>query len=193
MTESISLEKGQRIELTKGTGIKKIKLACGWNPNIEKGGSKFDLDAYVLFLNKDGKLQNGRSDMLFFNTPNRTHPSGAAIHSGDNLTGEGEGDDEVITIDLTKVPEYTNEIKGIISIFEASERRQNFGLVNSAFGRIVNGETNVELCRIDLTEDKSTSKTVYVGRVYRHNGEWKFEALDKGFEGEIGDVENAHL
>ncbi len=178
---SINLEKGARADITKGTGIKKIRIGLGWDANAP-GGAPFDLDAMVFALNKDGKCAT-KEDFVFFN--NLKHPSGSIVHSGDNLTGAGDGDDEVISIDLDKVPASIEKIAIAIVIFKATERHENFGMVKNAFARVINADDNKEIMKYDLAEDYSTSTTVIVGEIYRKDGEWKFSAIGEGKKVEI--------
>lgn len=175
---TISLKKGEKVELTKG--IKQIKLALGWQPKKFDTEQDFDLDASVLCLNKDGKANDGQ-DLVFYN--NKKHPSGAIVHSGDDRTGGGKGDNEIINIDLSKLPANIERIACIITIYEAEERKQNFGMIESAFARVVDPATNQELVRHDLTESYSLETAMIVGEIYRHDGEWKFGAIGAGFAG----------
>ncbi len=178
---SISLTKGQKIDLTKGNpGLSKILVGLGWDVNKYDGGAAFDLDASAFLLNANGKLQNPK-DMVFFN--NLKHSSGSVIHTGDNLTGEGEGDDEQIKVDLSKIPASVEKIDFTVTIYEADSRKQNFGQVSNAFIRIVDESNGKELIRYDLGEDFSVETAVVVGELYRHAGEWKFSAIGSGFKG----------
>ena len=128
----------------------------------------------------DGKTASD-ADFVFYG--NLKHASGGVEHLGDNLTGEGDGDDEQIKVDLSKVPEAVEKIDFTVTIYEAEERRQNFGQVSNAFIRIVDESSNTELIRYDLGEDFSIETAVVVGELYRHNGEWKFNAVGSGFQG----------
>lgn len=177
---SISLKKGEKTDLTKGTGIQKIKVALGWQPKKFDTEQDFDLDASVLCLNKDGKANSGQ-DLVFYN--NLKHPSGAIVHSGDDRTGGGQGDNEIISIDLPKVPANIERMACIITIYEAETRKQNFGMIESAFARVVDAATNKEIARYDLTENYSIETAMIVGEIYRHDGEWKFGAIGAGFAG----------
>lgn len=177
----ISLKKGQKVDLTKSNpSLTKIMVGLGWDTNKYDGGSAFDLDAAAFFLNDTGKV-NEDSDFVFYS--NQLHPSGAAKHMGDNLTGDGDGDDEQILIDLTAIPANINKIDFTVTIYEAEERRQNFGQVSNAFIRIVDEATNEELIRYDLGEDFSIETAVIVAEMYRHENEWKFNAIGSGFQG----------
>ena len=178
---AVSLKKGQKVDLTKtNPGLKEILIGLGWDTNKYDGGSDFDLDAAAFLLNGAGKT-NADSDFIFYG--NLKHASGAVEHLGDNLTGAGEGDDEEIQIDLSKVPENIEKIDFTVTIYEAEERKQNFGQVENAFIRVVNKATNEELIRYDLGEDFSIETAVVIGELYRNKGEWKFNAIGSGFEG----------
>jgi tellurium resistance protein TerD len=178
---AVSLKKGQKVDLTKGNpGLKHLLIGLGWDVNKYDGGGDFDLDASAFLLNKDGKV-TGDSDFVFYG--NLKHASGAVVHQGDNLTGEGEGDDEQIKVDLSLVPDTINKIDFTVTIYEAEKRKQNFGQVSNAFIRVVDEDKNEELIRFDLGEDFSIETAVVVGELYRNNGEWKFNAIGNGFEG----------
>ncbi|CEN21780.1 TerD family protein [Paraclostridium sordellii] len=180
---AISLKKGQKIDLTKSNpGLDRILVGLGWDTNRYDGGNDFDLDATVFMLGENGKV-TGEADLVFFN--NKKHSSGSVEHMGDNRTGQGDGDDEVIKIELSKVPASINKIAFAVTIYEAIERRQNFGQVENAYIRIMNADTNEELVRYDLGEDFSIENAVVVAELYRHNGEWKFNAIGSGFENNL--------
>lgn len=181
---AISLKKGQKVDLTKtNPGLKNILIGLGWDTNKYDGGSDFDLDASVFLLKADGKV-NGNEDFVFYG--NLKHVSGSVEHLGDNLTGAGEGDDEQVKIDLSKVPENIEKIDFTVTIYEADERKQNFGQVENAFIRVMNAENNEELIRYDLGEDFSVETAVVIGELYRNKGEWKFNAIGSGFSGGLG-------
>lgn len=183
---AISLKKGQKVDLTKGNpGLSKLLVGLGWDVNKYDGGADFDLDVSVFLLGSDGKVTSG-DDFVFFN--NLKHSSGSVISMGDNLTGEGEGDDEQVKVDLSKVPADIEKIDFTVTIYEAESRKQNFGQVSNAFIRIVDEEKNEELIRYDLGEDFSIETAVIVGELYRHNGEWKFNAIGSGFNGGLADL-----
>ena len=178
---AVSLKKGQKVDLTKtNPGLKKILIGLGWDTNKYDGGGAFDLDAAAFLLKGDGKV-NDDSDFVFYG--NLKHSSGSVEHLGDNLTGEGEGDDEEIKIDLSQVPATVEKIDFTVTIYEAEERKQNFGQVENAFIRVVNEDTNEELIRYDLGEDFSIETAVVIGELYRNKGEWKFNAIGSGFSG----------
>lgn len=177
----IVLKKGQKIDLTKNNAsLKKLLVGLGWDTNKYDGGYDFDLDASVFCCGEDGKVHNDL-DFIFYN--NLKHSSGAIEHMGDNLTGDGDGDDEQVKIDLSLVPEHISKIDFTVTIHEAAERGQNFGQVSNAYVRVVNSETNEEILKYDLGEDFSIETAIVVGELYRHNGEWKFNAIGSGFQG----------
>lgn len=178
---AVSLTKGQKVDLTKGNpGLSKLLVGLGWDVNKYDGGSAFDLDAAAFLLTGSGKVSSD-ADFVFYG--NLKHASGGVEHLGDNLTGEGEGDDEQIKVNLSAVPASVEKIDFTVTIYEAEERRQNFGQVSNAFIRVVDEATGTELIRYDLGEDFSIETAVVVGELYRHNGEWKFNAVGSGFQG----------
>ena len=177
----INLSKGQKVDLTKGNAsLKHIMVGLGWDVNAFDSGADFDLDASAFMCGANGKCPTEK-EFVFFG--NLEHPSGAVKHLGDNLTGEGDGDDEQIFVDLKAIPESVDKIAFTVTIYEAQERRQNFGQVSNAYIRIVDEDTNQELIRYDLGEDFSIETAIVVGELYRHNGEWKFNAIGSGFQG----------
>ncbi len=178
---AISLSKGQKVDLTKGNpGLSRLLVGLGWDVNKYDTGSDFDLDAAAFLLGANGKVTSD-SDFIFYN--NKMHSSGSVQHMGDNLTGAGEGDDEEIKIDLSRVPANIEKIAFTVTIHEAEQRRQNFGQVSNAFIRVVDENKNQELIRYDLGEDFSIETAVVVGELYRNSGEWKFTATGSGFKG----------
>ncbi len=178
---AISLSKGQRIDLTKtNPGLTKVVIGLGWDTNKYDGGHDFDLDASAFLLDDSEKVRN-EQDFVFYN--NTTGGNGSVVHTGDNRTGEGDGDDEQIKVDLTSVPADINKIAFTITIHEAEARGQNFGQVSNAYVRVVNEESNEELIRYDLGEDFSIETAVVVCELYRHGNEWKFNAVGSGFSG----------
>ncbi len=177
----INLSKGQKIDLTKtNPGLKSIMVGLGWDVNVFDTGAAFDLDASAFLAGANGRC-NSDKDFVFYG--NLKHPSGAVEHMGDNLTGEGDGDDEQIKIDLSKIPSNIEKIAFTVTIYDAENRKQNFGQVSNAFIRIVNVENNQELIHYDLGEDFSIETAVVVGELYKHNGEWKFNAIGSGYQG----------
>ena len=188
---AISLSKGQKVSLTKDNpGLTEIRVGLGWDEVQQEQKKGFfasllsapkediDCDASVYLL-KNGKLAS-EDDIVFFN--NLKHKSGSVYHHGDNLTGGGEGDDEQISINLTKVPAEYDRIVIAVNIYKANERKQHFGLVQNAFIRVVNKTNNTELCRYNLTDNYSGSTGIIFGEVYRHEGEWKFNAVGEGIQ-----------
>ena len=178
---AITLSKGQKVSLTKGNpGLKHIVVGLGWDTNKYDGGFDFDLDSAAFLLDENGKV-NADTDFVFYN--NLKHSSGAVEHLGDNLTGEGDGDDEQVKVDLSLVPQNISKIAFTVTIHEALERRQNFGQVSNSYVRVIDEDTNQELLNYELGEDFSIETAIVVCEIYRHNGEWKFKALGSGFEG----------
>jgi stress response protein SCP2 len=186
---SISLQKGQKVSLTKDKpGLSKICVGLGWDEVQQPkgffssllGGTKEDIDCDAsVYLLKNGKLASDE-DMVFFN--NLNHKSGAVYHHGDNLTGGGDGDDEQVSIDLKKIPQEYDRIVIAANIYKGAERKQHFGLVENAFIRVVDESNNTELCRYNLTDDYSGKTGLIFGEVYRHDGEWKFNAVGEGVQ-----------
>lgn len=177
----ISLKKGQKVSLTKDNpGLKKVVVGLGWDTNQYDTGGDFDLDTAAFFLTDSGKVSRPE-DFVFFG--NLNHPSGAAQHMGDNLTGAGDGDDEQIKIDLSLVPADITKIAFTVTIYEAEARQQNFGQVSNAFIRIYNEETGEEVLRYDLGEDFSIETAAVFGELYKNNEEWKFNAIGNGYQG----------
>lgn len=177
----INLSKGQKVSLTKDNpGLKTLLVGLGWDVNRYDTGGDFDLDAAAFLLNFEGVCTNEK-DFVFYG--NLKHPSGSVQHLGDSLTGEGEGDDEQITIDLSLVPPEIERIAFTVTIYDADNRKQNFGQVSNSFIRIVDQSSGTELIRYDLGEDFSIETAVVVGELYKNNGEWKFNAIGNGFQG----------
>lgn len=178
---AITLKKGQKIDLTKGNpGLKKLKLGLGWDTNSFDSGYDYDLDVSIFMVGKSGKVERDE-DFIFYN--NLKHISGSVEHLGDNRTGEGDGDDEEILVSLDKIPNHIERIAVTVTIYEASERRQNFGQVNNSYVRVLNSDNEQEVLRYDLGEEFSIETAITVCEIYRYNGEWKFSAVGAGFEG----------
>ncbi|AEH11090.1 MULTISPECIES: TerD family protein [Protofrankia] len=174
----VSLSKGGNVSLTKeAPGLTNIVVGLGWDVRSTTGAD-FDLDASAIALRSDGKVLSD-SHFVFFN--NLKSPDGAIEHQGDNLTGEGEGDDEAINVSLASLPAEVDKVVFPVSIYDADARQQNFGQVRNAFIRIVNGVGGAEIARYDLTEDASTETAMVFGEVYRHGAEWKFRAVGQGY------------
>lgn len=180
---AVSLSKGGNVSLSKeAPGLKKVLVGLGWDARATDGGD-FDLDASAFMLNASGKVRSD-VDFIFYN--NLKSKDGSLEHTGDNSTGAGDGDDEAIRIDLTKVPADVQRIAICVTIHEADTRRQNFGMVSNAFVRIVNNDSDKEIARYDLAEDASTETAMIFAEVYRHGGDWKFKAIGQGFAGGLG-------
>lgn len=181
---AISLQKGQKVDLTKSNpGLTKVMVGLGWDTNKYDGGKDFDLDAAAFMLDSSGKVRT-ESDFIFYN--NLKDTAGSVTHMGDNLTGEGEGDDEQVKVNMALVPAEIHRISFTVTIHDAVNRGQNFGQVSNAFIRIVKEETGEELIRYNLGEDFSIETAVVVGELYRQGAEWKFNAIGSGFQGGLG-------
>lgn len=179
---AINLSKGQKV--TIDSNVKYAFAGLGWDANTYDNNKDFDLDASIFLLDSSEKLKDERN-FVFYN--NLKDPSGAITHTGDNRTGDGAGDDEKILIDFTKIPENVHKLAIVVTIHEANERNQNFGMVKNAYIRIVRlnniKDTNgVEELRFDLSEDYSTETSILVAEIYRHNNEWKFAAIGSGYK-----------
>ncbi|WP_347488775.1 TerD family protein [Desulfoscipio sp. XC116] len=186
----INLQKGQKIDLTKNNpGLSKITVGLGWDPADNNGGGKgllgslfgggaktgnIDCDASVYLLDANGKLAK-KKNLVYYG--NKTSPCGSVRHSGDNLTGQGEGDDEQIMVDLSRVPADVHRLVFVVNIYDCEKRRQHFGMIRNAFIRVVNNANNQELCKFNLSEGYENKTTLITGEVYRHQSEWKFAAL----------------
>lgn len=180
---SISLQKGQKVSLSKdNAGLGRIVVGLGWDEVRRKGGffapkpQAIDCDASAIML-RNGKFAD-KNDLIYYG--NLTHSTGTVKHMGDNLTGAGEGDDEQIIIDLANVPQIYDRIVIVVNIYQAVQRKQHFGLIQNAFIRLVDARNNNEMCKYNLTEDYSGMTAMIFGEVYRHNGEWKFNAIGQG-------------
>jgi len=175
---SVSLAKGGNVSLTKmAPSLTSVSVGLGWDVRTTTGVD-FDLDASALLCGADGKVLDDKH-FIFFN--NLKSPDGSVEHTGDNLTGEGEGDDEAIIVNLSSVPPTVDKIVFPVSIYDAQARSQSFGQVINAFIRVVDRANNAELARYDLTEDASTETAMIFGELYRHGGEWKFRAIGQGY------------
>lgn len=176
---SINLSKGERLNLSKeAPGLKNAGIGLGWDINPTDTGSAFDLDASVFMLGSGGKIPDNKY-FIFYN--NKESPDGSVNHLGDSRTGEGTGDDETILLDLTKVNPAVEELVFVVTIHEAEARRQNFGQVRNAFIRIYDSTTNLEVTKYDLDEDFSRETAVEFGRLYKKDGEWRFQAVGQGY------------
>nr|WP_263326013.1 TerD family protein [Neobacillus sp. Marseille-Q6967] len=190
---AISLQKGQRVDLTKGNpGLSKIMVGLGWDP-VQKsgggggflgslfggggGGANVDCDASVIMIGPNDRVQSNQDVIYFGNLKSR---DGSVQHSGDNLTGDGEGDDEQIMIDLSRVPANIQKLVFVVNIYDCVKRKQHFGMIRNAFIRVLDPSNRQEMIRYNLTDDYSGSTSLVVGEIYRHNNEWKFAAVGTG-------------
>lgn len=178
---SVNLQKGQKVDLTKGnSGLSKVMVGLGWDAVEQTGGffggraQDIDCDAIAFLLNSEGKIENS-GDVVFFN--NLNHISGCVLHQGDNLTGAGEGDDEQIMVDLARLPQKYERIVILVSIYKATDRNQHFGMIKNAFIRLVDADKNKELCIYNLSENYTGMTALVFGELYRYKGEWKFNAV----------------
>ncbi len=176
---AINLQKGQRENLN----AQKFTIGLGWDTNASTTGAAFDLDASVFILGENSKLV-GDDYFVFYN--NAKSPDGAVTHTGDNLTGDGDGDDESILVDLSKINSAVQEICVVVTIHDATDRKQNFGQVRNSFIRVVDEQNNV-LVKYELDEDFSVETAIEFGRIYRKEGQWKFEAVGAGMKGGLED------
>lgn len=182
---SISLDKGGNVSLSKEEpGLTKILVGLGWDTR-SSDGAEFDLDASAFLLADTGKVR-GDNDFVFYS--NLRTGDGSVEHTGDNRTGEGDGDDEALIVDLAKIPSDVLKVAVAATIHDADVRRQNFGMVQNAFMRVVNAANDREIARYDLTEDYSVETALIFGEIYRHNGEWKFRAVGQGYQGGLASL-----
>ena len=194
----VNLQKGQRVDLTKGNAsLNKIYVGLGWDPVQQKSGGLFsslfgggkaadvDCDASCLML-RDGKV-SGKTDIVYFG--NLRSANGAVAHSGDNLTGAGDGDDEVISVELKNIPAEYDKLTFVVNIYDARNRKQHFGMIQNAYIRIVNASTNEELIRYSLTDNYADMMSLVVGEIYRQGTDWKFAAVGSGTQdGSLGEL-----
>ncbi len=186
---AVSLVKGSNVSLKKvDPGIKKALIGLGWDARATDGAA-FDLDASIFMLGSNEKVRSD-ADFIFYN--NKTSADGSVVHGGDNLTGAGEGDDEQVYIELTNVPADVQKVIFAATIYEADTRRQNFGMVSNAFIRVVNQETELEIVRFDLSEDASIETAMVFGELYRRRGDWKFRAVEQGYQGGLGPLARSY-
>ncbi|GAA0347570.1 MAG: TerD family protein [Morganella sp. (in: enterobacteria)] len=182
---SVSLSKGGNVSLSKtAPSMKNVLIGLGWDVR-STDGQDFDLDASAFLLTATGKVR-GDADFIFYNNLRST--DGSVSHTGDNRTGQGDGDDESLIIKLDMIPAEIDKIVFVVTIHDATARRQSFGQVSGAFIRLVNDDTNTEVARYDLTEDASTETAMLFGELYRHNSEWKFRAVGQGYAGGLASV-----
>jgi Uncharacterized proteins involved in stress response, homologs of TerZ and putative cAMP-binding protein CABP1 len=187
---SVNLQKGQKVDLTKeNPNLQHLMVGLGWDPISAQqsgflkgvfGGAKrqIDCDASVLLLNENGKIQAKNDDIVYFG--HLTHSTKAIRHMGDNLTGAGAGDDEQIFVDLSTLPPRYDKAVFVVNIYQSVQRSQHFGMIQNAFIRLINADTNEELCRYNLTEDYNGKTAMIMGEIYRHDGNWKFNAIGMG-------------
>jgi tellurium resistance protein TerD len=181
----VSLSKGGNVSLSKeAPGLTAVNIGLGWDVRTTTGAD-FDLDASALLVGTDGKIL-GDQYFVFFN--NLKSPDGSVEHTGDNLTGEGEGDDEMIKVSLASVPAEIDKVVFPVSIYDAESRGQSFGQVRNAFIRVVNQADNREIARYDLSEDASNETAMIFGEVYRNGNEWKFRAVGQGYSTGLGGI-----
>ena len=182
---AINLQKGQR----ESINAPKFTIGLGWDTNTSSTGQAFDLDASVFILGENGKMLSDQH-FIFYN--NLKSPNDAVVHTGDNLTGDGDGDDEQVMVDLSKIDNNASEIIVVVTIHDAASRNQNFGQVRNSFVRIVDTASNAELLNYELEEDFSIETAVEFGRIYKRNNEWKFEAVGTGMKGGLQDYLNKY-
>ncbi|WNR45560.1 TerD family protein [Paenibacillus roseipurpureus] len=184
---TVSLVKGQKIDLTKGNaGLSKVVVGLGWDPAVvekkgffgtKKTAVEIDIDASVILLDEKGHITKEKHVVYFGNLQS---PDGSVVHSGDNRTGDGDGDDEQVTIQLGQVPADVSKMVFVVNIYDCVNRKQDFGLVQSAYIRVLNGSNQQELVKFNLTDNYASKTSLIVGEIYRHSGEWKFNAIGEG-------------
>lgn len=184
---SVNLQKGQKIDLTKGGGggLRSVMVGLGWDEAPRSGGGLFglskpkpiDCDASVILCGANGKLISTDTKDCLVYYGNLKHPSGAIVHQGDNLTGEGEGDDEQIMVDLLRIPANIDKMVFVVNIYDANVRKQHFGMIKNAFIRLVDMDRRTEICKFNLSENYNNMTGLVVGEIYRRNGDWKFNAI----------------
>jgi tellurium resistance protein TerD len=180
---AISLQKGGNVNLSKeAPGLTRVMIGLGWDPRATDGAA-FDLDGSAFLQKGDGKVR-ADADFIFYNNLKST--DGSVVHQGDNTSGQGEGDDEKVLVDLSKVPAEIEKISLCVTIHEAESRKQSFGMVGKAYIRCLNADGDKELARYDLSEDGSTETAMIFGELYRAGSEWKFKAIGQGFKGGLG-------
>jgi len=190
---AISLQKGQRVSLDKvAPGLTAAFIGLGWDTNVTDTGYDFDLDASVFLLNAQEKLISD-NHFIFYNNLTSPDPDKSVKHMGDNLTGEGDGDDEVVIVDLRKVPQDVHRIVVTVTIHEADKRGQNFGQVRNAFVRLVDVATKEEVLRYDLEEDFSIETAIIMAELYRKDGQWRMNAVGAGYQGGLQAVLNRYI
>ncbi len=185
----VNLVKGGNISLSKeAPGLTKFIIGLGWDVRKD-GGSNFDLDASIFMLGENEKIRSEK-DIIYFG--NLKSKDGSVIHTGDNLTGEGDGDDEQLKVDLAKVPSDIHKLVVTVSIYDAKKKKQNFGMISNSFVRIVDEKSSKEITRYDLGSEFGEECSVIFGEIYRKNGEWKFRAVGQGIKDEIRELVNSY-
>ena len=180
---AINLQKGGNVNLSKeAPGLAKMIIGLGWDARVTDGAA-FDIDGSAFLLKADGKVR-ANIDMIFYN--NLKSSDGSVTHTGDNRTGDGDGDDESVIVDLSRVPADVDKIAVCVTIHDAEARKQNFGMVSKAYVRCVNENGNTEIARFDLSEDGSTETAMVFGEIYRNGADWKFKAIGQGYKGGLG-------
>ena len=186
---AISLQKGGNVNLSKeAPGLTKVIIGLGWDPRATDG-KEFDLDGSAFLLKADGKVR-GDSDFIFYNNLKST--DGSVTHTGDNRSGEGDGDDERLVVDLSQVPAEVDRLAVSVTIHEAEQRSQNFGMVSRAYIRCLNADGEKEIARYDLSEDGSVETAMIFGELYRAGSEWKFRAVGQGYKGGLGPLARSY-
>ena len=192
----VNLQKGQKVDLTKGnSGLKRLIVGLGWDAAKRTGffsrTQTIDCDAEAILLRTGGKLTN-KNDVVFYN--HLRHESGCVIHQGDNLTGDGDGDDEQIMVYLQDMPSVYERVVITVTIYQANAKKQHFGMIKNAYIRIVNADNGQELCRYNLSDNYDGKTAMIFGEIYRHNGEWKFSAIGEGTNDDgVSQVMNRYL
>ena len=181
----VTLTKGSRVNLTKDTGLKSGLLGLGWDTNRYQGAADFDLDLVIFMCDRSSRCV-GENHFIFYH--NLKDPAGSVIHSGDNRTGAGDGDDESATINFANIPQNVEKLVVAVTIYEAESRSQNFGMVDNAYVRMVNLENQEEILRYDLGEDFSIQTSVVFAEIYKQAGDWKFKAVGQGYAKELVDL-----
>lgn len=200
---AINLQKGQRVDLTKGnSGLSKILVGLGWDPvkkqgggllgGLFKGGSAdIDCDASVIMLDANSKFKN-KENLIYYG--NLRSANGSIVHTGDNITGEGDGDDEQIIVELNLVPQEIQKLVFVVNIYDCVRRKQDFGLIENAFIRVANAASNQELVRYNLSDNYAGKTTLVVGEIYRNGSEWKFAAIGEGtHEASLSEIVNKYV
>ena len=186
---AVSLSKGGNVSLSKeAPGLTEVTVGLGWDPRVTDG-TEFDLDASIFIVGENGKVLD-ETGFIFYN--NKKSADGSVEHLGDNRSGAGDGDDEVVKVDLTRVPADVEKIVFVVTIHEADARKQNFGQVGGSFIRVVNEKSSAEVVRYDLAEDASTETAMVFAELYRNAGEWKFRAIGQGYAGGLKAVANSY-